>query len=121
MANERIPRDPHRSGLSDDELRSAVREDNELQPDPELAEGPAGRSRTTLLAVAIALVLGAVFYALNNSTMETGPNAPPAQTAQKEPAKPQTTPGAPRPNTEPGTTTGAAPARPQSDNAPANK
>jgi len=122
MANERIPRDPHRSGLSDDELRSAVREDNELQPDPELAEGPAGRSRTTLLAVAIALVLGAVFYALNNSTMDRGSTAPPAQTAQKEPAKPQSPPGVnPHANTEPGTTTGAAPARPQSDSAPTNK
>jgi hypothetical protein len=66
------------------------------------------------------VVLGAVFYGLNNSSMNpagTGSTAtaPATQnTAQTNPAAP---PGmrdvTPRGNTEPGMTTGAAPARPQ--------
>ncbi len=37
--------------------------------DPELAEGPAIGGRIALFAVAVALVLGAVFYGLNNSSI----------------------------------------------------
>ncbi len=48
MSNERIPNDPYRPTLDrptdrrilgDDDLRDPARLDNELQPDPELAEG----------------------------------------------------------------------------------
>src|ERR1700760_1889163 len=97
MANERIPNDPYRSTPSDpynqlddsrpifagDELRSPgrletdpARIDNELQPDPELAEGPATGGRIAMFAVAIALVLGAVFYGLNNTSINQASTAP---------------------------------------------
>ena len=46
--------------------------DNELQPDPELAEGPASGGKIAMFAVAIAVVLGAVFYGLNNSSGQPG-------------------------------------------------
>ena len=52
MANQRIPNDPHRSQsdpyrspLAGDNIRDPGRLDNELQPDPELAEGPTGGGR----------------------------------------------------------------------------
>jgi hypothetical protein len=125
MANERIPNDlyrPTRAGdnLRSDDLRSPQRLDNELQPDPELAEGPAGGSRVAMFAVAIALVLGAVFYGLNNSSINqasTAPAAPATSTAQNNTQPPPAPPGmrdvTPRGNTAAGVTTGAAPARPQ--------
>jgi hypothetical protein len=70
-----------------------------------------------MFAVAIAVVLGAVFYGLNNTTVNQAGTTPPSQTAQQtSPANPAAPPGmrdvTPRNNSEPGTTTGAAPARP---------
>jgi hypothetical protein len=123
MANERIPNDPYRANPADDpylsnrddEYRRAARLDNELQPDPELAEGPASGGRVAMFAVAVALILGAVFYGLNSSsTNPTGTST--AQNTQSTP--PAAPPGmrdvTPRANNmEPGTTTGAAPAQPQ--------
>jgi hypothetical protein len=121
MAYERNPNDPYRPNvdLAVDELQR-MRLDRELQADPELGEGPASGGKVAMFAVAIAVVLGAVFYGLNNSSMNpagTGSTAtaPATQnTAQTTPAAP---PGmrdvTPRSNTEPGMTTGAAPARPQ--------
>ena len=117
MANERIPEDPYRSTFARDELRNPAALDNELQPDPELAEGPASGSRVAMFAVGVAVVLGAVFYGLNNSSVQqTGPSTAQNSTQTSPPAAP---PGmrdvTPRTNnTDPGTTTGAAPARPQS-------
>jgi hypothetical protein len=137
MAYERNPNDPYRasdpyrSNPVDDEYRRAARLDNELQPDPELAEGPASGAKVAMFALAIAVVLGAVFYGLNNTSINQAGTSPTAQnTAQTSP--PAAPPGmrdvTPRPNTEPGTTTGAAPARPQTppataptDNPPASK
>jgi hypothetical protein len=146
MANERIPSDPYRSAPSDpynrlddsrpihagDELRTPSRLDNEptrfddeLQPDPELAEGPATGGRIAMFAVAIALVLGAVFYGLNGTSINQASTAPAAAPAtstaqnnaqQPPPAPPGMRDVTPRANSEPGVTTGAAPARPQ--NAP---
>jgi hypothetical protein len=124
MANERIPNDPHAGNPADapyrvnreDEYRRAARLDNELQPDPELAEGPASGGRIAMFAVAVALVLGAVFYGLNNSsTTPTGTSTAQNTTQSSPPAAP---PGmrdvTPRTNNmAPGTTTGAAPAQPQ--------
>jgi hypothetical protein len=123
MANERIPNDPYAGNPADapyrvnreDEYRRAARLDNELQPDPELAEGPASGGRIAMFAVAVALVLGAVFYGLNNSsTTQSGTSTAQNTTQSSPPAAP---PGmrdvTPRGNMEPGTTTGAAPARPQ--------
>jgi hypothetical protein len=124
MSNERIPNDPYRSPsepyrptLAGDDLRDPARIDNELQPDPELAEGPAGGGRIAMFAVAIALVLGAVFYGLNSSSVQQAGTAPVAATAQNNTQPPAAPPGmrdvTPGANTQPGMTTGAAPARPQ--------
>ena len=113
------PDDPYRSNLADNEYRRASRLDNELQPDPELSEGSASGAKAAMFAIAIALVLGAVFYGLNNTSVQNAGTTPAQNTAQSSP--PAAPPGmrdvTPRPNTEPGTTTGAAPARPQTDNA----
>ena len=109
MANDRFPDDdPYRSNLSDDDFRRQARLDNELQPDPELAEGPASGAKVAMFAVAIAVVLGAIFYGLNNTTInQAGTSSTAQNTSQPSP------PAAPRANTGPGMTTGAAPARPQ--------
>ena len=103
MANQPNPNDPYRAGMTDDEIRHQARLnslDNELQADPELAEGPASGAKVAMFALAIAVVLGAVFYGLNNTTVNN-PTAPPGMRDVT-----------PRGNNQPGTTTGAAPARP---------
>ena len=112
---ERNPNDPYRANLSDDEIRRQARLDNELQADPELAEGPASSGKVAMFAIAIAVVLGAVFYGLNNSTVnQAGTSSTTEKTAQT--TNPAAPPGmrdvTPRANSQPGTTTGAAPARP---------
>ncbi len=104
MADEQLQNDPFRPGLKDDEFRRAARLDNEMQPDPELSEGPASNGKIALLAIAIAVILGAVFYGLNNSTVNQASTAPPAQTAQTQPASPG--------NSGNGATTGSATTRP---------
>ncbi len=58
--------------------------DNEIQPDPELAEGPASGAKVAMFALAIAVVLGAVFYGLNNSSINQAGTTPPTQTAQTQ-------------------------------------
>jgi uncharacterized protein HemX len=108
MAYERNPDDPYRPNPADDEYRRAARLDNELQPDAELAEGPASGAKVAMFAIAIAVVLGAVFYGLNNSTINQAGTSSTAQNASQS-----TAPAAPRANTDQGMTTGAAPARPQ--------
>ena len=118
------PNDPYRDPITEEEIRRQARLnslDNELQPDPELAEGPASGAKIAMFAIAIAVVLGAVFYGLNNTTINQAGTTPPSQTAQTQPANPASPPGmrdvTPKSNTQPGTTTGAAPASP----APADK
>jgi hypothetical protein len=120
----RNPDDPYR--IADDDIRRQSRFDNELQADPELAEGPVSGGRIAMFAVAVALVLGAVFYGLNNSSVQ---QASTSSTAQNTPqvSPPAAPPGmrdvTPRANTEPGVTTGAAPttpAKPQAGSAPAS-
>ncbi len=108
MAFERNPDDPYRRNPADDEYRRSAPLDNELQPDPELAEGPASGAKVAMFAVAIALVLGAIFYGLNNTTINQAGTSSTAQNSSQ--ASP---PAAPRANTDRGMTTGAAPARPQ--------
>jgi hypothetical protein len=116
MAYQPNPNDPHRAGRSDEEMRRPARLnnlDNELQADPELAEGPASGAKVAMYAIAIAVVLGVVFYGLNNSTVNQAGTTPPSETAQQTPpANPAGPSGmrdvTPRANTEPGTTTGAA-------------
>ncbi|MBO4228276.1 hypothetical protein [Bradyrhizobium neotropicale] len=102
------PNDADRSNMTEDEIRHQARLnnlDNELQPDPELAEGPASGAKVAMFAIAIAVVLGAVFYGLNNTSVNNAGTTPPSQSAQNQPAMPKA-------NTEPGTTTGAATNRP---------
>ena len=119
MAYQPNPNDPYRADPTEDEIRRQARLnslDNELQADPELAEGPASGAKVAMFAIAIAVVLGAVFYGLNNTTVNQAGTAPPAQTAQTQPANPAAPPGmrdvTPSTNTEPGMTTGAATTRP---------
>ena len=112
----RFPNDPYRSPLAGDDVRRQARLDNELQPDPELAEGPASGGRITVLAVAIAVIVGAVFYGLNNTPVhQAGTSSTAQNTAQDSP--PAAPPGmrdvTPRSNIQPGMTTGAAPANPK--------
>ena len=116
MAYERNPDDPYRfSNRPADEYRRAAGLDNELQPDPELAEGPASGGKVAMFAVAIALVLGAIFYGLNNTTINHAGTSSTAQNTSQTspPAAPGMRDVTPRANTDPGMTTGAAPARPQ--------
>ena len=144
MAYQPNPNDPYRAGLSEEEIRQQARLnslDNELQADPSLAEGSPSGAKVAMFAVAIAVVLGALFYGLNNTSLNQAGTTPPSQTAQTQPANPAAPPGmrdvTPRANTEPGTTTGAATNRPTppapsstdmnkattppADNAPASK
>ena len=114
----RSPDDPYRTYRADDKYRRAAELDNELQPDPELAEGPASSGRIALFAIAMALVLGAVFYGLNNSTVNHAGTSSTAQTTQSSP--PAATPSSN--NNGQGVTTGAAqprPATPPANNPPA--
>jgi hypothetical protein len=119
MAYQPNPNDPYRAGLSDEEIRRQAHLnslDNELPADPTLAEGPPSGGRVAMFAVAIALVLGALFYGLNNTTVNQAGTAPENRTAQTQPANPTAPPGmrdvTPRNNADPGTTTGAATNRP---------
>jgi hypothetical protein len=119
MAYQPNPNDPYGTSLSDDEMHRQARLnslDNELQPDPELTEGPASGAKIAMFAIAIAVVLGAVFYGLNNTTINQAGTTPPSQTAQTQTANPAAPPGmrdvTPRANSQPGMTTGAATNRP---------
>jgi hypothetical protein len=131
------PNDPYRANLTDDEIRRQARLnslDNEVQADPELAEGPASGGKIAMFAIAIAVVMGALFYGLNNTSVNQAGTEPSSQTAQTQPATPAAPSGmrdvTPKSNGQPGTTTGAAPARPAPapvaptapvDNAPAKQ
>ncbi|HEU4804274.1 MAG TPA: hypothetical protein VFS91_00440 [Nitrobacter sp.] len=131
MANEHNPNDPYRD-LADNDPRRDARLDDKLQRDTNLAEGPSGRGRITLLAIAIAVILGTVFYGLSNSTgpTESSSTAPPStspSTAETNATRPPVAPGVrdvTPSNTQPGVTTGEAPANsmqpanPQNGNAP---
>jgi hypothetical protein len=111
-------KDPTRTYI--DDRRSPAERDDDLQVDPELAEGPASNTRIALFAVGIAIVLGAVFYGLNNSSTQQQASSMPtpanSQSSSSSTALPPAPPGmrdvTPRPNSEPGTTTGSAPANP---------
>jgi hypothetical protein len=113
MANERFPNDPYRSDLSDDNFGRPQRFDSDMQIDPELQEGPASSTKVALFAVGIAVILGAVFYGLNNTSVKEAQTTPPAQTArqtQQSPAGMRDV--TPKANSQPGMTTGAAPNHP---------
>jgi len=131
MANEpnpNTPYDPDRLNEPTrtyiDDRRSPADLDSDLQPDPELAEGPASNTRVTLFAIGIAVVLAAVFYGLNNSSTQQQASTVPAPANSSAASSPPAAPPGmrdvtPHSNSQPGTTTGAAPANP--GNAPASK
>src|SRR3984885_12813966 len=115
--NKPISPDPYTA-----EMRSRPPFEEDLQVDPELAEGPASNTRIAMFAVGIAVVLGLVFYGLNNTStnQQNAATTPAPATAQNSASTspPAAPPGmrdvTPRsPNTGPGTTTGSAPANPQ--------
>jgi hypothetical protein len=108
----RPPGDNYRPNPADEEYRRAARLDNELQTDPELEEGPANSGRIALFAVAIALVLGAVFYGLNNSSINNAGTSSTTQTTQSSAPAPSPANPAPSANNGQGVTTGAGPAKP---------
>ncbi len=97
--------DPFQSDVTNDELlrRRTAQLDNELQPDPELAEGPAGGGRIALFAIAIVAIIGVVFYGLNNPSIAPQPEstAQTTTTAPVTPAPGQTTGSATSPQTSP--------------------
>ena len=97
-----------------EEIRRQQRE-SDLQMDRDLSESPS-TARVGLYAIAVVVVLGALFYGLNtvNRSTQTATSTPPSGMAQNTPAAPappvrNVTPG---PNTAPGVTTGSAPANP---------
>ena len=119
MADQPNPNDPYRPSPADEDiLRRQARLDSELQADPKLAEDSATGAKVTMFALAIAVVLGAVFYGLNNTSMHQAGTMPSTSTAQNTPSSPPAAPPGmrdvtPRANTDAGMTTGAAPSRPQ--------
>ena len=127
MTYQPNPNDPYRANLSDDELSRQARLnrlDNELQPDPELAEGSASGGKVAMFAIAVAVVLGAVFYGLNNTSVNNAGTSDTTKTAQTQQVVPPAAPPGmrdvtPRANSQPGTTTGSASQRP-STTAPAD-
>jgi hypothetical protein len=112
------PDDPYRYNPADDDSRRAARRDSEFQPDPELSEeASTSNTKIALYALGAAIVLGFVFYGLNNSSVHEAGTTPPSKSAQSEPASPPPEPPGmrdvtPKANTNPGMTTGAAPDRP---------
>jgi hypothetical protein len=109
------------------EDRDAIREDRELQPDPELdlSGGRASGGQIAATAFAAALVVGLVIYGLNHQRDETAATgSEPAQATAQAPAPPsgQAQPGqeqnAQAPNAPQGETTGSGaatkPGAPQS-------
>src|SRR5882757_2009244 len=96
-----------------EELRRREHIEGDFQLDPVLDEGPASRMRVGLYAVAIIVVLGALFYGLNaaNNSSQTAGNTPtsaaPSNMAQQNtPPQPPVRNVTPGPNASPGVTTG---------------
>ena len=134
MPTELNPNDPYdRDRLTDPirtnigERRAPIELDNDLQPDPELAEGSARNGKIAMFAVGIAIVLGLVFYGLNNTSVsqQNAATTPTPANSQRsaETSPPPPPPGmrdvTPRSNSQPGTTTGSAPMQ-NPPSAPAN-
>lgn len=108
------PNDPYRTGLSDDDFRRQQRFDPDFEP------GSASSSKIALFAVGIAVLLGALFYGLNNTSVKEAQTPPPSRTAQTQNSANPAAPSGmrdvtPKANTEPGTTTGSAPAAPNNN------
>jgi hypothetical protein len=119
MTKEKNSPDPYQRDMADNDIQRAERVDNKLQADPALVERPVRSGRIALYAIAIAVVLGALFYGFNSSTGPTGTNSTASQstsssTALNNNSKPPVAPGVrdvTPSNAQPGVTTGAAPAK----------
>ena len=68
MTNPINPNDPFNPLVHDTELNRRPRFEEDFPGDPELADGRAGGGRMAMFAVAVVVVLGAVFYGLNSGT-----------------------------------------------------
>jgi len=135
MAIERNPNESYQPDRLNDPLspdpsprerRAPSRLEEDLQADPELAEGHASNARIALFAIGIAIVLGAVFYGLNNTPVHQQDAAKTPTPATAQNAAPTSPPAAPPGirdvtprSSNAGTTTGNAPASPQT-NSPAS-
>jgi len=99
---------------SDAEIRrrGQRRFEEDMQADPELAEGAASAGRMGLFAIAILVILGAVFYGLNN------PSIAPTSTAQTTtaPSTPAWPPASQTTGSATSTQTSSPPATGQSGN-----
>jgi uncharacterized protein HemX len=121
MSKDYIPNDPTRPTFSDD-LDRQSRFNDPLRFDPETAGTSGDGAKIGLVAIALALLMGAVFYGVSHSNVNEAANPPSSQTAQNQSgALPQAPPGTRdvtprRPNTDPGMTTGAAPSQPTPPN-----
>jgi hypothetical protein len=119
MADERIPEDPNRFDPDLGDYNRRVRFDRDGPLDRDFDPDPPSGGKITLFAIGLAIVLGAIFYGFNTTSLKNAPNTPPTHSTQSEPTSP------------PGMTTGAAPAQPaippataprnMSRNPPANK
>lgn len=116
MANERKSPDPHERDLADNNVQQATRFDDKPQFDPLLVENPTRGGRIAMYGVAIAILLGALFYGLSttgsNQTSSTPSQSASPSTAQNNAAKPPVGPGirdVTPSNIQQGLTTGAAP------------
>ncbi|MGJ4925774.1 hypothetical protein ACQR1I_10675 [Bradyrhizobium sp. HKCCYLS2038] len=89
------------AGMTGSEYERAARMDSQLQPDPELTEGRSSTGRVAAYALGIAILLGAVFYGLNNMSTRN-------DQASTTPASQSTSTTSGKANTAPGVTTGAA-------------
>jgi hypothetical protein len=125
MPKDYIPNDP--LGHRDDDITRGSGFNDPLRFDPDTAGRPADGARIGLVALALALLMGAVFYGISRSNVNEAGNTPTEQTAQnRQGAQPQAPPGLRdvtprRPNTDPGITTGAAPNQPTQPPAMPNK
>ena len=104
----RNPDDPH--GFANDELRRQTSIDNELQADPELAEGPRQRQpgRDVCRRHRFGARRGVLWpeqSLIHQAGTSTAQNAPQVSPPAAPPGMRDVTP---RANTEPGVTTGAA-------------
>jgi hypothetical protein len=117
MAKEHIPNDPYRSDFSDDDIGRRSNLDDPLRFDPDVAGGPSDGAKIGLVAIALALLMGAVFYGVSHTPVNEAGTTPSTETARNQSGLPPAPPGMRdvtprRSNTEPGMTTGAAPDRP---------
>jgi hypothetical protein len=118
MVYQPNPNNPHRATRGEEKMQPQTHLNNPddlLQADPQLAEGPASGAKVAMYAIAIAIVLGGVFYGLNNRTVNQATT--PSQTAQQvQPANPAapagTGDGASPADAEPATTGAATTNRP---------